>query len=78
MRKRIISAVIGGLMGPVAGLCTAMDIAVIRNIALVRSAVAEGHRRRRYRALQIGPSGKHRRYVAEVECRSMRSRSWTR
>ena len=32
MRKHIISAVIGGLMGPIAGLCTVMDIAAIRNL----------------------------------------------
>ena len=32
MRKHIISAVIGGLMGPIAGFCTAMDIATIRNL----------------------------------------------
>jgi len=57
MRKHFISAVIGGLMGPIAGLCTALDIATIRNIALVQGAVAGGPGGRRVRKPVVGRAG---------------------
>ena len=42
MHKRLISAVIGGLMLPVAGTCSAVEAAAIPNIVIVHGAFAGG------------------------------------
>ena len=42
MRKGFISAVIGGLMLPIAATCSAVEAAEIRNIVIVHGAFADG------------------------------------